>query len=1241
MARAGTVYVDVRADTAQFARDMQRAAGDATRSLGSISAAGAKRVLSDVAGVAGAATLALGGVGAAAIKVTTDFDKAVSGVAAVANASQAELEQLREAALEAGAATAFSASDAAVAESELARAGLAVSDILGGALLGSLDLAAAGQLDLGKAAEISAQAMNIFGLAGEDVAHIADVLAAGANKSAADVGQLGDAMRQGGLVAAQTGLSLEDTIGALSLFADNALIGSDAGTSFKTTLQRLVPQSGPAAQAMEDLGLSFFDANGNFVGLEETAERLKVALSDLSDEERSAALTTIFGSDAVRAASLLYEAGADGVREYTEAVNDQGAAQRVAATQLDNFAGDLEEFSGSIETALIRVGDLGTSTLRGIVQGGTDVVNTFNDFATTPAFRAIENNLDRLGSVAGVRLSGFSDQLAEVLGSIDPSDVDRAFNTVVDGVTAVRESVDGLEPVIAGLSASFATMALRSIPLVGDLVPAISPLTGVLAGIVAGSDDARDAMKTFAERAADLGREVGPDLLDALSGLAEVLGDGIAVVLDEVGGAAIEVGEVLGPVLADAIREVTPLVEDLVESGADLAADVLPLIASVIEDLAPLVVDVLGAGLTVASGAAELLSENSVLLAAALGGLVALKFGDTIAGWASGLGRLGSNLASSAADFSTYFRVLRSEGASIGGALSGAAKETGGLSIGLLGLNPAVVGVTAAVTLGTIAYQRYAEGKRQTAKLADDLVEAVQKEQAAFEDAEEARHREAFQNQEALDTANALGLSMTELAEIASDNAAAFDRAGTFLVLAGDNMDDFRTATEGLSPEIQSITDGLADLVESDQIEESDALDFLRAMRELAKSTADGLKEAKDEFTSIALDAKDRGDITAAQFEQLSKRIREASTPDEVQDAFEDLFGYLSGVGESAADAASEVRALIDALDELGLVRRNVDELERDLLDARDRRAAAFEDGVGLDRTTEDGRARLDAIQREVEATERYAEELAKLDPTGQRAVLVLNAQRQALEDLVAQDLIAQEELDELIELYDLWPESIETNVQADTAAAEAGIDEITERLNNIPGGPDVDPVKAEIEADLLAGKYTEARTKLLALERTYTARVQVDIDLEAARRELGFFQGTIAGLTGGTVAQGLSFTDIFGGPRAGGGSVDPSMAYLVGEQGRELFVPNTAGVIVPNSVTEKSLSGAQPSPSDIWFRSLVDAINGQTERLEAAVASSGSGGPQLTLNQRNYGVDGDQAARRTLDANKALVASL
>ena len=322
--------------------------------------------------------LMLAGFGLA-VSAAADFDKAMSGVGAVSDASAGQLGKLRAAAIEAGKATVFSASEAAAAEAELAKAGVSTSDILGGALRGSLDLAAAGQIDLAESATIAAQAMNIFKLNGSDVGYVADVLAAGANKSAADVSQLGQAMQQGGLLAHQTGLDFEETIGALSAFADNALIGADAGTSLKSMLQRLTPQSKEAADMMDTLGISAYDSAGQFIGLDKFAGNLKHSMEGLTPEVRNSAMATIFGSDAVRAANILYDQGEKGIRKYTKAVNDQGAAGRMAATQLDNLSGDLEQLKGSLETALIVGGSGATGALRGMTQQATNAVNAFAD----------------------------------------------------------------------------------------------------------------------------------------------------------------------------------------------------------------------------------------------------------------------------------------------------------------------------------------------------------------------------------------------------------------------------------------------------------------------------------------------------------------------------------------------------------------------------------------------------------------------------------------------------------------------------------------------------------------------------------------------------------------------------------------------------------------------------------------------------------------------------------------------
>ncbi len=311
------------------------------------------------------------------ISAGAGFEKQMAGVRAVSGASADEMKSLSDAALAAGASTKLAgvtASDAAAAEAELVKAGVSVSDVLGGALMGSLTLAAAGQIEFADAATIAAQAMNIFDLAGSDVTHVADVLAAAANKSAGDVGQFGDALRQGGLVAAQTGLSLEETVAALAAFADNALIGSDAGTSLKTMLQRLTPQSKEAAGLMKELDFSAYDAQGNFIGLAELSGELQDALGHMTVEQRNSAMATLFGSDAVRGANVLYEEGVESIKDYITAVDDQGAAARMAAIQNDNLSGDIEALGGAIETVMIQSAGHANGVLREMTQMLTGAV---------------------------------------------------------------------------------------------------------------------------------------------------------------------------------------------------------------------------------------------------------------------------------------------------------------------------------------------------------------------------------------------------------------------------------------------------------------------------------------------------------------------------------------------------------------------------------------------------------------------------------------------------------------------------------------------------------------------------------------------------------------------------------------------------------------------------------------------------------------------------------------------------
>lgn len=377
-AEQGVIAARQKAKTATEA--LTKAVDESTVSTSKLSKALAKvsehegniNTLSSSAGRLG---LVLTAAAAASVTMATNFNKGMSNVKATGEDAAKNFDSLRQAAIDAGADTAYSATESAGAIEELSKAGVTAKDILGGALSGSLDLAAAGELGVADAAGIASIAMTQFGLTGEDVGHVADLLAAGAGKAMGSVQDLGEGLKQGGLVASATNMTLEETVAALSAFASAGLLGSDAGTSMKTMLQALQNPSKKASVLMDELGISLYDANGQFAGLVNLAGQLETGMGSMTQAQRDAAMATIFGSDAVRAANVLYDQGATGITDWIEKVDDSGYAAKTAATRMDNLAGDLEKLGGSFETLMIDSGDGATSLLRSMVQTLDGVVS--------------------------------------------------------------------------------------------------------------------------------------------------------------------------------------------------------------------------------------------------------------------------------------------------------------------------------------------------------------------------------------------------------------------------------------------------------------------------------------------------------------------------------------------------------------------------------------------------------------------------------------------------------------------------------------------------------------------------------------------------------------------------------------------------------------------------------------------------------------------------------------------------
>ncbi|MEQ6899286.1 phage tail tape measure protein [Microbacterium sp. KR10-403] len=337
---------------------------------------GAFKELSKGLLIAGTAIGALIGLSVAKY---AEFDQAMSNTAAATMATKDEQKKLGDAALKAGADTAYSAKEAAEAEEELAKAGQSVSDIVGGSLNGALALAAAGQLGVARSAEIMATTLTQFKLPAEQAAHVSDVLAAGAGKAQGSVDDLALALTYVGPLAQAAHWSLDETAGTLAYFASQGILGEKAGTSLRGVLAALQSPSRQAASVMEQYGLTVYDANGNMLSASEIAGNMQKAFAGLTDEERNAALGRIFGNESLTAANLLYAGGADAINTWTDSVNDSGYAAEQAAMRQDNLAGDVEKLGGAFDTALIKTGSGANDVLREMVQSVTALVDWYGE----------------------------------------------------------------------------------------------------------------------------------------------------------------------------------------------------------------------------------------------------------------------------------------------------------------------------------------------------------------------------------------------------------------------------------------------------------------------------------------------------------------------------------------------------------------------------------------------------------------------------------------------------------------------------------------------------------------------------------------------------------------------------------------------------------------------------------------------------------------------------------------------
>jgi TP901 family phage tail tape measure protein len=418
----------------------------------------------------------------ASIGAAADFEQTMSGVKAVSGANKDQMDALAQTALDLGAKTAFSASEAGKGIEELVKGGLTVQEAMTAAEA-TLNLAAAGGISVADSATIAANALAQFNLPAEQMAHVSDLIAGAANASALDVGQFKYSLQAAGAVASTVGFNFDDLSQAIAVMGKAGITGSDAGTSLKTMMLNLQPSTKKQSELMRELGLitedganQFFDASGKVKSMADVAGTLQTALAGMTEQQKIATLNTLFGSDAIRAGAVLAKEGAEGFNEMAAAMG-KVSAESVGAEKLNNLSGSIEQLKGSLETMGITIGlellpilkdfvdaltAAANDAMPAMQQAAKDVASTLKEWM--PTLKALAgflwDNRDAILAV-GVALATFA-----------------ILTTVIGWVTAIAGAIGA---VTAAISASGGILAA-----LGALVAILGgPVTLVVAAVAA------------------------------------------------------------------------------------------------------------------------------------------------------------------------------------------------------------------------------------------------------------------------------------------------------------------------------------------------------------------------------------------------------------------------------------------------------------------------------------------------------------------------------------------------------------------------------------------------------------------------------------------------------------------------------------------------------------------------------------------------------------------------------------
>ena len=503
MAYDGTLKFDTSIDSKGFQSGID--------GIGSIAEKGLKATGAILAGTA----TAIGAIGAASVKVGSDFEASMSKVAAISGATGDDLKALTDKAKEMGATTKFSSSESADALQYMAMAGWKTEDMLNG-LEGIMNLAAASGEDLATTSDIVTDALTAFGLSAEDSTHFADVLAQASSNANTNVGMMGETFKYVAPVAGALGYTAEDTALAIGLMANSGIKASQAGTSLRSIMSRMAKPTKEVQGAMDKLGVSLTDSNGNMKSLNEVTGDLRKGFAGLSKDEAAAMAAALGGQEAMSGLLAIVNSSDDDFDKLSDAIYScDGAAKRMADT--------ITILKSGLEGLGISLYENMEAPLKEVVKEAQNMVQQLQD-----AFN--NGGLDEVVSTVGDIFA----QIVEKAASAAPDLIDVASDMIQSFLTGINNNLPNIASAGVDIVTSLGSALIENTGLLWSTGVAL--LAEVLSGLADNMpqlvESAKDALSQFGSALVEYAPSIGESAAKIVSYLASAVIENLPQIIE-------------------------------------------------------------------------------------------------------------------------------------------------------------------------------------------------------------------------------------------------------------------------------------------------------------------------------------------------------------------------------------------------------------------------------------------------------------------------------------------------------------------------------------------------------------------------------------------------------------------------------------------------------------------------------------------------------------------------------------